>query len=128
MSTSRPPFRRDINGLRALSVGLVVLFHVGWKGAGGGFVGVDVFFVISGYLMTRIIDEALRAGSFGYARFLAARATRIWPALGAMLLASLLAGALLLPPSDLKEIAAQAFAAASFWSNHYFLARSGYSM
>jgi peptidoglycan/LPS O-acetylase OafA/YrhL len=121
-----PRFRKDINGLRALSVGLVVLFHVGWKGAGGGFLGVDVFFVISGFLMTQIIDRRLRAGRFSYWRFLAERAARIWPALGAMLLVWLVGGVAFLPPSDLRELARQALGAASFWSNHYFLDRSGY--
>ncbi len=119
-------FRPDINGLRALSVALVVLFHLGVKGAAGGFVGVDVFFVISGFLMTRIIDEGLDARTFSYAAFVTARATRIGPALAAMLLAWLLFGAFVLPPSELHQLADQAVSAVSFWSNKYFLDRSGY--
>jgi peptidoglycan/LPS O-acetylase OafA/YrhL len=119
-------FRADINGLRALSVALVVLFHVKVPGAGGGFIGVDVFFVISGYLMTRIIDGGVAAGTFAYWRFIAARATRIWPALGAMVLAALVVGAFLLPPADLHQLARQAGPALAFWSNHYFRDHSGY--
>jgi len=99
---------------------------VRWKGAGGGFIGVDVFFVVSGYLMTRIIDRGLGAGAFGYWRFVRARAARIWPALGTTLGASLLLGAFLLPPSDLSELAREALSAVTFWSNHFFLGRSGY--
>jgi peptidoglycan/LPS O-acetylase OafA/YrhL len=125
-ASARAPFRADINGLRALSVVLVVLYHVGLKGASGGFVGVDVFFVISGFLMTGIVERGLEAGTFRYGQFLAARAARIWPALGATILASLVAGAFLLPPSDLRQVARQAGTAVLFWSNRFFRAHGGY--
>jgi peptidoglycan/LPS O-acetylase OafA/YrhL len=124
---ARGDFRADINGLRALSVAIVVLFHVGWNGFGGGFVGVDVFFVISGFLMTRIIGQGLARGTFSYERFLAARATRIWPALGVLVLGCLALGAALLPPSDLGQLARQALAAVPFASNQYFLDHGGYN-
>jgi peptidoglycan/LPS O-acetylase OafA/YrhL len=76
--------------------------------------------------MTRIIDRGLGADAFGYWRFVRARAARIWPALGATLGASLLLGAFLLPPSDLSELARETLASVTFWSNHFFLGRSGY--
>ena len=59
-------FRTDINGLRGLSVAMVVAYHLQLKGSGGGFIGVDVFFVISGYLMTRIVWRDMAAGGFSY--------------------------------------------------------------
>jgi peptidoglycan/LPS O-acetylase OafA/YrhL len=120
-------FRRDINGLRALSVALVVLFHVNARGSGGGFIGVDIFFVISGFLMTKIILDGLAAGDFSYWRFVRARAARIWPALGAMVLALLVLGAFLLPPSDLLQMANQSGWALVFWSNQIFHDHAGYA-
>ncbi len=123
----RGVFRPDINGLRGLSVALVVAFHLQLRGAGGGFVGVDVFFVISGYLMTQIIGGGLSRGDFSYWRFLAARAARIWPAMAVMVLLLLCAGALVLPPSDLKIVSEQAMRALGFWSNQFFLDRTGYN-
>ncbi|MGY4828023.1 acyltransferase family protein [Sphaerotilaceae bacterium SBD11-9] len=106
---------------------LVVAFHLQLRGSGGGFIGVDVFFVISGYLMTQIIWGGLSQGDFGYWRFVAARAARIWPALGAMVCTLLVLGAFLLPPFDLKIVAEQALPALTFWSNQFFHDRSGYN-
>ena len=126
-SKPSPEFRNDINGLRALSVALVVFFHVGLRGADGGFLGVDIFFVISGFLMTRIIVGGLHSGSFSYWRFLVARAARIWPALGAMVVVLLVLGAFLLPPFDLLRIANQAGWALVFWSNQVFHDHAGYA-
>ena len=74
-----PGFRADINGLRAWAVVAVVLYHFGVPGLSGGFVGVDVFFVISGLLMTGIIIEALQAERFSLVKFYLARARRILP-------------------------------------------------
>ena len=74
-------FRRDIDGLRALAVLLVVAHHVAPSTLTGGFVGVDVFFVISGFLITRVIDTAQQAGRFTYVEFLWRRCRRILPAL-----------------------------------------------
>lgn len=119
-------FRADLNGLRGISVALVLAFHLQAKGAGGGFVGVDVFFVISGYLMTQIVCRGLAEGSFSYWRFVAARAARIWPALAGLVVLLFAFGAWLLPPFDLQILAEQARAALLFTSNHHFLDRSGY--
>ncbi|WP_277052467.1 acyltransferase family protein [Zestomonas thermotolerans] len=74
-------FRLDINGLRAWAVIAVVLYHFGVAGIGGGFAGVDVFFVISGYLMCGIVLEELERGDFSLWRFYLARARRICRAL-----------------------------------------------
>ncbi len=123
---NREGFRADLNGLRAVSVALVLAFHLQAKGAGGGFIGVDVFFVISGYLMTQIVCRGLADASFSYWRFVAARAARIWPALAALLVLLFTLGAWLLPPFDLQRLAEQARAALLFTSNHHFLDRSGY--
>ena len=74
-------YRPDIDGLRAFAVMAVVLFHAGLSAVPGGFVGVDIFFVISGYLITRLIVEKLRAGTFSFWDFYARRTRRIYPAL-----------------------------------------------
>lgn len=119
-------YRIDLNGLRGLAVALVVAFHLQLKGAGGGFIGVDVFFVLSGYLMTRMVWRGLQAGHFSYADYLARRAARIWPALALLVLLLLLTGAFWLPPFDLQRLAGQGLHALAFVSNHHFLANAGY--
>ncbi|EKV2226183.1 acyltransferase family protein, partial [Acinetobacter baumannii] len=72
-------FRYDINGLRAYAVILVVLFHFGILGFSGGFIGVDIFFVISGFLMTKIIVSGIEKNSFNILKFYLSRAHRIIP-------------------------------------------------
>lgn len=119
-------FREDINALRALAVSLVVLYHFGVDGFAGGFVGVDVFFVISGYLMTGIVAGRLGTGSFSYLDFLLSRAYRIWPALAVLVLVLLIGGAWLLPPLDLQDLALQARSALLFNSNDFFNRGQGY--
>lgn len=123
---NRTDFRADLNGLRGISVALVLAFHLQAKGAGGGFIGVDVFFVLSGYLMTQIVCRGLADASFSYGRFVVARAARIWPALAALVLLLLVFGAWRLPPFDLQIMTEQARSALLFTSNHHFLDRSGY--
>ena len=95
-------YRPDIDGLRAVAVLLVVGFHAfpGLHAFSGGFVGVDVFFVISGYLITNIISREMAEGRFTFARFYERRARRIFPALFAVLGATLVAGWFVLLPSD----------------------------
>jgi len=109
-------FRSDINALRAIAVMSVVLYHFKFPGGGGGFMGVDLFFVISGYLMTRIVVPELPRGSFSHL----ARAVRIWPALATMVLALLLAGVVAMPPMDFQALGQQAVAALTFTSNQYY--------
>lgn len=84
LAQSRPGFRPDINGLRAWAVLLVILYHFGIPGFDGGFLGVDVFFVISGFLMTSIIVEGLTTERFSLWQFYLARARRIFPALAVL--------------------------------------------
>lgn len=123
----RPGFRPDLHGLRGLAVLLVVGFHLRLRGFDGGFLGVDVFFVLSGFLMTQIIWEAAERGRFDLLAFLAARAARLWPALAAMVTGLLVLGAILLPPFDLRHLADQAAHTLAFAANHYFHDRSGYN-
>lgn len=113
-------YRADIDGLRALAVLPVVWFHSGLPGLPGGFAGVDVFFVISGYLITGIIARGLAAGSFSFAGFYQRRVRRIAPALLVVLLATLAIGTLLLLPRQLSELAKSAIAAQLLVPNFHF--------
>lgn len=119
-------FRADINGLRAVAVIAVVLFHFGVAGFSGGFVGVDVFFVISGYLMTRIILGPLAEARFSVLRFYLARARRIFPALAVLCAQLLLYGWFSLSPMDYKLLAKHAGASLLFFSNQVYWKESGY--
>jgi len=124
--TPSASFRLDINGLRAWAVMSVVLFHLGVPGLSGGFVGVDAFFVISGYLMTGILLKGLDAGRIAVGDFLLARARRIVPALLLLCLSLLLLGALVLLPLDYKRLAAHSLATVGFFSNHKYWGEAGY--
>jgi len=121
-----PEFREDINGLRAFAVAIVVLFHFHVPGFESGFAGVDVFFVISGFLMTKIIVEKLESGSFSVTGFYLARARRIVPALMALCAAMLACGWVSLDPPGYERLALQVAAAASFASNFLFWQQAGY--
>lgn len=121
-----PSFRKDINGLRAIAVIAVIFYHFSVSGFGGGFVGVDIFFVISGFLMTRIITERLAAKTFSLTGFYLARAKRIVPALIALCVILLLAGWFFLPPAELKELGSQAKSSLLFTSNLRFMSEAGY--
>ncbi|MDL2401952.1 acyltransferase family protein [Rhizobium mayense] len=119
-------YRADIDGLRALAILPVVLFHAGIPGFSGGFVGVDVFFVISGYLMATLISGEIAGGDFSILRFYERRIRRIFPALFAVLAASSVAAWLLLMPVELEYFARSLKAAALFTSNIQFEKESGY--
>ncbi len=120
-------FRADINALRALSVVLVVLYHFRVPPFSiGGFVGVDVFFVISGYLMTRIVVSGLERGDFSALKFYAARARRIVPALLALSLAVLAVGWLVALDRDYRLLGKHVVSAATFMSNIAFAREDGY--
>lgn len=121
-------FRLDINALRAWAVVAVVLFHFAVPGFTGGFVGVDVFYVISGYLMTRIIMEGVERDGprFSIARFYFARARRIIPALLALVFILCVAGWFLLASSDYRILGGHAVHAALFDSNIRFWSEAGY--
>jgi len=119
-------YREDINGLRAWAVLAVVLFHFSLFNINGGFVGVDIFFVISGYLMTAIILKGVLKNDFSIKRFYLARARRILPALLVVVAVLLVLGWFILPTPDYKTLGAQSVDALSFMSNIYFWMRTGY--
>lgn len=125
-SNRLPGFRADINGLRAWAVVAVILYHFGIPGFGGGFVGVDVFFVISGFLMTNLVVKGLESGTFSLLAFYGARTRRIVPALLVLCLVLLALGYFLLPPLDYKTLAKHALAAIGFFSNIRFNGEAGY--
>ena len=114
----RPRFRPDIEGLRAVAVLLVVAFHAGVPGLGGGFVGVDVFFVVSGYLITwLLVDEAGRSGRIDLWRFYARRARRLVPALLVLLVVTAALAAVLYAPMEQRDVARLWPLAALYLSN-----------
>lgn len=118
--------RRDIDGLRALAVIPVVLFHFGFSTFSGGFVGVDVFFVISGFLITSILFREISAQRFSFVDFWARRARRIIPALSVVLLVTLALGWLLLTAKDFSELGRTVRYQALFISNILFMREDGY--
>jgi peptidoglycan/LPS O-acetylase OafA/YrhL len=120
-----PAYRADIEGLRALAVVPVILFHARLF-CPGGYIGVDVFFVISGYLITKIIQSDLCAGSFTLAGFYERRIRRIFPALFLLLAISAAAAYLLLLPHELINFGQSLIAAAAFVSNVFFSGEIGY--
>ncbi len=122
----RLAFRPEIEGLRAVAIMPVVLVHAGFTQFPGGFVGVDVFFVISGYLITRIIMADMEQDRFSLARFYARRFARLGPALWAMLAAVLVAGMWLLLPSDWPGLTREAIWAAGFAANLNYWATTDY--
>jgi peptidoglycan/LPS O-acetylase OafA/YrhL len=119
-------YRPDIDGLRAVAVLAVVAFHAFPRRLHGGFVGVDVFFVISGYLISSIIYNALRVGRFSYLEFYVRRVRRIFPALLVVLVASVALGWLLLLPDEYKQLGREVAAAAGFAANFLFWSQSDY--
>lgn len=119
-------YRRDIDGLRAIAILPVLLFHAHVPGFSGGYVGVDIFFVISGYLITGIIAREVDEGRFSLVRFYERRFRRILPALSMMMIAVLGAAAWLYLPGDLEGVPRSALAATFFASNLWFFADTGY--
>lgn len=119
-------YRPEIDGLRAVAVVPVILFHAGFRSFAGGFVGVDVFFVISGYLITTIILADMDKGAFSLATFYERRARRILPALFAVILCCLPFAWLWLLPDHLEDFGESMTAVATFSSNVLFWQESGY--
>ena len=118
--------RTDIDGLRAMAVLPVVAFHAGSHAARGGFIGVDVFFVISGFLITQLIAAQIETGSFSIGSFYERRVRRILPALLCVLLAVYLLGLAYSPPTDMVGLSQSIVAAAFSASNLYFWLGAGY--
>ncbi|MDX1697202.1 MAG: acyltransferase, partial [Thiohalobacterales bacterium] len=119
-------FRKDINGLRAYAVIAVLLYHYEITGFSGGFIGVDVFFVISGFLMTAIIFSGIEAGTFTLSGFYLARARRIVPALAVVCIALLVFGWFWLAPHHYEAIGKNAGASILFFSNLIYNRAGGY--
>ncbi len=119
-------YRPEIDGLRAVAVVAVVLFHAGIAPLAGGFIGVDVFFVISGYLITRIIAEHLRQGRFSVTDFYSRRLRRILPALLTVAAAYLFVAWWTVPPPSMMVLAETVVWMTAFASNIYFWLNSGY--
>lgn len=119
-------YRADIDGLRAIAVSAVVLYHAAIPGLPGGFAGVDIFFVISGYLIGGQIFRETMAGSFSFASFYTRRVRRILPALFFLLGVMYAAGALLLSPQELRELGKEAVPTTFGLSNLLFYTGGGY--
>lgn len=118
--------RGDIQGLRALAVVPVVLFHADARLVPGGFLGVDVFFVISGYLISHILLREIGAGRFSIADFYVRRVRRLFPALYVVLAATLAAGVAILPPKQLADLGITAAGTILFVSNLVLLKQTNY--
>ncbi|SIT09331.1 Peptidoglycan/LPS O-acetylase OafA/YrhL, contains acyltransferase and SGNH-hydrolase domains [Roseivivax lentus] len=114
-------YRRDIDGLRAVAVLPVVLDHAHVPGFSGGYIGVDIFFVISGFLITRILMDDIAGGQFSLLRFYERRARRILPALFTVIAATLVAGWWMLVPGQYEALGESVIATTFFFSNYHFL-------
>jgi peptidoglycan/LPS O-acetylase OafA/YrhL len=126
-STSRnPAYRPDIDGLRAIAVLVVVFYHAALPGFSGGYVGVDIFFVISGFLITGIVWSEIEEKSFSLQNFYVRRIKRIFPALFAVLFFSSIGAFFLLIPQDLAAFGKSVKAALLFSSNFHFLKMANY--
>ena len=119
-------YRPDIDGLRALAVLLVVIYHAFPKWAHGGFIGVDIFFVISGFLITSIILKGLKENTFSFIWFYCKRIIRIFPALLLILISSIALGWIFLYTSELQLLGKHLLAAVGFYSNFTYLGEAGY--
>jgi peptidoglycan/LPS O-acetylase OafA/YrhL len=123
---SRPEYRRDIDGLRAVAVLSVVIYHVFPSWLPGGFAGVDVFFVVSGFLISTLIFKSLDAGKFSFADFYVRRIKRIFPSLSIVLLAILIFGWRNLLPDEFELLGRHLAASAGFVQNFILEGEAGY--
>ena len=119
-------YRPDIDGLRALAVLSVVLYHVSPQSLPGGFLGVDIFFVISGYLISLIVFREQAAGTFSFADFYARRIRRLFPALATVLLVTLMFGAFALFADEYQRLGKHAGSAIVFLLNFQLINEAGY--
>lgn len=120
------PYRADVDGLRAIAVLAVLGFHANLKSLSGGFVGVDIFFVISGYLISSLILSRLKAGSFSFVDFYLRRCRRLFPALIAVLLTVWAIGWFAMWPTELAALGKHMIAAAAFAANILLYSEVGY--
>lgn len=119
-------YREEIDGLRALAVVPVILFHAGVTGFSGGYIGVDIFFVISGYLISGIILRDLEDATFTISKFYERRVRRLLPALFFVVLCCLTAGFFIMQPAELSKLAESALATLFFYSNFWVFNETGY--
>ena len=119
-------FRPDVEGLRGLAVLAVVLFHFDFTFLSGGFLGVDIFFVISGYVISKGMGARIQKGQFSFLDFFGRRARRILPALAAVIVAVLFAGYFLLSVPSFQDLGLTATYSALSVSNFYFAGSVGY--
>ena len=113
-------YRPDVDGLRAVAVLAVIFYHLGLRNFRNGLVGVDVFYVISGYLITSLLLKDLEAGKFSIISFYERRMRRIFPALFTVLLFCTVCSAILLDPSEFEKFGKELLATTFFASNFYF--------
>ena len=118
-------YRPEIDGLRALAVVPVILFHAGFDIFSGGFIGVDIFFVISGYLITTILLEDIEEGRFSLVNFYERRARRIIPALFFVVIVCIPFAWMWMLPSQMKDFSQSLVAVSLFASNILFWQESG---
>lgn len=123
---NRIAYRGDIDGLRALSVIAVILYHFGGQWAQNGFIGVDIFFVISGFLITKILNADIHKGEFRFLKFYERRARRILPALFLVMICTLLAGYFILGPVEYHVLGQSAVYTTGFVSNLFFFLNVNY--
>lgn len=126
MSAVHPKYRPDIDGLRALAVLPVVIFHAFPESLRGGYIGVDVFFVISGFLISSIIFSNIEKGTFSFLDFYSRRIRRIYPTLLTVLLGCLIFGYFSLFPEEYKQLGKHIAGSSVFISNFILLSESGY--
>lgn len=125
-ASQQQAYRTDIQALRGIAVLLVVFYHLGWFGLDGGFLGVDVFFVVSGYVITKLIQARAAEGRFSVREFYRRRAWRLLPALLVTLALSALAARWLLTEIDLQAFADQGLGALLLVANVVLWQQGGY--
>lgn len=119
-------YNPEIDGLRSVAVLCVIFFHFGIPGFSGGFVGVDIFFVISGFLISRLLLEEFKENRFSFSNFFTRRARRLFPALFFTLLATFSVGFILFSPEDMEKLSGSLVYASMSLSNMFFWMESGY--
>ncbi|HCG0623198.1 TPA: acyltransferase, partial [Pseudomonas aeruginosa] len=127
LAVSSMKYIPGVDGLRSIAVMSVLLFHAGFSSLAGGFVGVDVFFVISGFLITQLIyKEISTTGTFDYHRFYSRRVRRLFPALFVTVLVSFICANLFFSPEHLSRFSGEVIYSLFSLSNFYFWSESGY--
>jgi peptidoglycan/LPS O-acetylase OafA/YrhL len=119
-------YRSDIDGLRALSILMVIIFHAFPSVLQGGFIGVDIFFVISGYLITSILLENMDQNKFSFIDFYSRRIKRLYPCLLAVLMVTLIYGWFVLFPQEFEQLSKHALASSVYINNFILYKESGY--